>query len=250
MEPPAQRVSRPLSAETRAQLERASTASVASELLQLGFRNTFLGGLVPLQPSRPLVGYAFTLRYIPAREDLDLRVDFDNRSNPQRLAVEAVGPDDVLVVDARGETGAASLGHILATRLLRRGAAGIVTDGALRDSHRIAELPLPVYARGAHATVSSVVHHPVDMNVPIACAGVAVFPGDVVVGDAEGVVVVPAAVAEEVAQRAYERDRLEDYLQARVDAGESIRDVYPPGAETLADYRRWLESQGPARARP
>ena len=250
MQPPAERVSRPLAAQVRAQLETVSTASLTSELLQLGFRNTFLGGLVPLAPARQLVGYAFTLRYIPAREDLDVRVDFDNLRNAQRLAVEAVGPDDVLVVDARGELGAASFGHILATRLLRRGAAGLVTDGALRDSHRIAELPLPVYARGAHATVSSVVHHPVDVNVPIGCAGVAVFPGDVVVGDAEGVVVVPAAVAEEVAQRAYERDRLEDYLQARVDAGASIRGVYPPDADALAEYRRWLAERNPARTSP
>ena len=249
MEAAPERGSRP-SAEARARLETVSTASLTSELLQLGFRNTFLRGVVPLGPARRLFGYAFTLRYIPAREDLDLRVDFDNLKNPQRLAVEAVGPDDVLVIDARGDLGAASFGHILATRLLRRGAAGLVTDGALRDSHQIRELPLAVYAAGAHATVSSVVHHPVDVNVPIGCAGVAVFPGDVVVGDAEGVVVVPAAVAEEVAQRAYERDRLEEYLQARVDAGASIRGVYPPDADTLADYRRWLEEQGPVSTPP
>jgi regulator of RNase E activity RraA len=232
---------RRLSVETRDRLRSTSTASLTSELLRLGFRNTFLHGLVPLAPDLPMVGHALTLRYIPAREDLDLQVDFDNLRNPQRLAVEAVEQDDVLVIDARGELGAASLGHILATRLLRRGAAGLVTDGALRDSHRIRELPLPVYARGANASVSSVAHHAADLNVPIACAGVAVYPGDVVVGDAEGVVVVPAGVAEEVATRAFERDRLEDYLQARVDAGESIRGVYPPDEETLADYRRWLE---------
>lgn len=233
----------PLSAQARERLDVTSTSSLTSELLRLGFRNTFLRGLVPLAPSLHLVGSAFTLRYIPAREDLDLQVDFDNLRNPQRLAVEAVGTGDVLVIDARGELGAASFGHILATRLLRRGAAGLVTDGALRDSHRIRELGLPVYAGGAHATVSSVAHHAVDMNVPIACAGVAVFPGDVVVGDAEGVVVLPAAVAEEAANRAYERDRLEGYLPARADAGSSIHDVYPPDDETLAEYRRWLEER-------
>lgn len=231
-----------LSAGTRERLEAVSTASLTSELLRLGFRNTFLRGLAPLGPTR-MVGEAFTLRYIPAREDLDLQVDFDNLRNPQRLAVEAVGEGDVLVIDARGELGAASLGHILATRLLRRGAAGLVTDGALRDSHQIKELGLPVYAAGAHASVSSIAHHAVDMNVPIACAGVAVFPGDVLVGDAEGVVVVPAAAADEAAERAYERDRLEEYLQARVDAGSSIVGVYPPSEETLAEYRRWLEER-------
>jgi regulator of RNase E activity RraA len=241
LERPPEHVAPPLSAEARERLEVTSTASLTSELLQRGFRNTFLGGVLPLAPSLRMVGYAFTLRYIPAREDLDLQVDFDNLRNPQRLAVEAVASDDVLVIDARGELGAASLGHILATRLLRRGAAGLVTDGALRDSDRIRELGLPAYAGGVHAAVSSVAHHPVDMNVPIACGGVAVFPRDVLVGDAEGVVVLPAAVAEEVAHPAWERDRLEEYVQRRVDAGASIRGVYPPDADTLAEYRRSRE---------
>lgn len=227
-----------LTAESWRKLHEVSTASLTSELLKLSFRNTFMVGVRPLRPDRRMVGFAFTLRYIPAREDLDFQVEYDNWTNPQRVAVETIEPDQVLVIDARGETGAASLGHILCTRLMMRGAAGLVTDGALRDYPAIARLDFPSYARGAHGTTSSVLHHPVDFGLPIGCGGVMVQPGDVVVGDAEGVVVIPVNVAEEVADRCYERDRLESWLQRRVAGGASIRGTYPPDEETLAEYRR------------
>jgi regulator of RNase E activity RraA len=227
-----------LTAESWRKLHEVSTASLTSELLKLGFRNTFMAGVRPLRPGTQMVGYAFTLRYIPAREDLDFQVEYDNWTNPQRVAVETIEPDQVLVIDARGETGAASLGHILCTRLMMRGAGGLVTDGALRDSPAIATLDFPSYARGAHGTTSSVLHHPADFGLPIGCGGVMVQPGDVVVGDAEGVVVIPVSVAEEVAGRCYERDRLEAWLQRRVAGGASIRGTYPPDEETLAEYRR------------
>ncbi len=197
-------------------LHEVSTASLTSELLKLGFRNTFMAGVRPLRPDARLVGYAFTLRYVPARGDLDFQVEYDNWTNPQRVAVETIGPDQVLVIDARGQTGAASLGHILCTRLMGRRAAGLVTDGALRDSPAIAALDFPSYAGGAHATTSSVLHHPADFGLPIGCGGVMVQPGDVVVGDGEGVVVIPAGVAEDVTVRCRERDRLEAWLQRRV----------------------------------
>lgn len=224
-------------------LGQVSTATLTSQLLKRGWRNTFLAGLRPLQPQLRLVGYAFTLRYVPAREDLGIDVDYDNKTNVQRLAVEAVGPEEVLVIDARGETRAASFGHILATRLHKRGAAGLVSDGALRDTPAFAGLELPVYARAAHATTSSVVHHPVDMNVPIGCGGVLVMPGDVVVGDAEGVVVIPAQAAEEVAHDAYEQELLEEFILDQVAAGASIKGVYPPDAKTRAKFGRWLEKR-------
>jgi regulator of RNase E activity RraA len=228
----------PLSPELREQLSQCSTASLTSELVARGLTNTFLTGLAPVTAARSMVGTAFTLRYIPAREDLDLEVEYDNATNPQRLAVEAVAGGEILVIDARGETGAASLGHILATRLQARGVSGLVTDGALRDRHAIAELELPCYARATHATTSSVRHHPVDFDVPIACAGVAVYPGDVLVGDRDGVVVIPRGLAGEVAEAAFARDELETYLLGRIRAGESIRDVYPPSAAVRAEYER------------
>ena len=240
-----------LSPQSWRKLHEVSTASLTSELLKLGFRNTFMAGVRPLRPDARLVGYAFTLRYIPAREDLDFQVEYDNWTNPQRVAVETVGPDQVLVIDARGQTGAASLGHILCTRLMVRGAAGLVTDGALRDSPAIAALDFPSYAGGAHGTTSSVLHHPADFGLPIGCGGVMVQPGDVVVGDGEGVVVIPAEVAEDVAARCYERDQLEAWLQRRVADGASIRGTYPPDEETLAEYDavRGDDPPGPPDAR-
>lgn len=232
-----------LTAEAFENLHHVSTASLTSELLKLGFRNTFMCGVHPLRPDSRLVGYAFTLRYIPAREDLDMQVNYDNLKNPQRVAVETIGQGEVLVIDARGEIGAASLGHILCTRLQCRGVAGVVTDGALRDSPVIKDMDFATYARAAHGTTSSVLHHPVDFQVPIGCGGVMVMPGDVVVGDAEGVVVIPAHVAEQVAHDCYERDMLEAWLQRKVASGASIRGVYPPDEATLAEYHRWRSSQ-------
>ncbi|EPZ52908.1 ribonuclease activity regulator RraA [Alicyclobacillus acidoterrestris] len=232
-----------LSAEAFDKLQKVSTASLTSELLKLGFRNTFMRGVHPVRSASRLVGYAFTLRYIPARDDLDLEVEYDNWKNPQRVAVETIGPDEVLVIDARGDVSAASFGHILCTRLQYKGVAGLVTDGALRDTPSIRELDFPTYARGAHATTSSVVHHPVDFQVPIGCGGVMVQPGDVIVGDSEGIVVIPIHVAEEVAHKTYERDALETWLQHKVAQGASIRGTYPPDESTLIEYQQWRKSQ-------
>lgn len=220
-------------------LGRVSTATLTSQLLHRGFRSTFLPGLRPTRPDLRLLGYAFTLRYVPAREDVAVSVDFDNETNVQRLAVESVGPGDVLVIDARGELGAATLGDILATRVRMRGAAGVVTDGCLRDTPGFAALDLPVYYRAPHASVSSIRHHPVELNVPIGCAGVLVLPGDVVCGDAEGVVVIPAALAEEVALDAAEQDLVEEFALERVRAGEPVRGVYPLPEERRAEYEAW-----------
>ena len=232
-----------LSADAKTKLRSVSTATLTSQLLKQGLRNTFLAGLYPLRPDLRMVGYAFTLRYIPAREDLEDEL-YDNARNVQRLAVEAVGPEDVLIIDARGDVSAASFGHILGTRISQRGAAGFVTDGALRDTLGFRGLELPTYIRAAHATTSFVAHHPVDMQLPIGCAGVAVTPGDVVVGDAEGVVVIPAHLAEEVAHGAYEQEIREEFFQEKVAGGASIIGVYPPNEETLAAFEQWRRDRG------
>src|SRR6185312_6674018 len=165
--------------DTLQMLTRVSTATLSSQLHRRGFRQLVMRGVAPLRPDLRLAGQAFTLRYIPAREDLERSGEFDNRVNKQRMAIEQVGPGDVLVIDARGDTRAATLGNILTTRVKARGAAGIVTDGAFRDSPGIKQIDLPTYAGGAHPNISFTVHHPVDINVPIACGGVAVLPGDV-----------------------------------------------------------------------
>lgn len=232
-----------LSTDAFEKLRSVSTATLTSQLMKKGFRNTFLTGVSPLRPDLRLVGYAFTLRYVPAREDM---VDtlYDNRTNIQRIAVESVNENDVVVIDARGDVRAATLGNILATRLQARGAAGIVTDGALRDTPGFKELGFPAYIGAPHATTSFLIHHPVDINVPIACAGVLVVPGDIIVGDGEGVVAIPSAVAEEVAHAAYDQERLEEFIQQKVAGGASILGVYPPNDETMAEFEAWRKERG------
>jgi len=204
-----------------------------------------------LRPDLRLVGQAFTLRYIPMREDLEPTGEFDNLTNKQRLAVESVGPGDVLVIDARGDTRAGVLGSILAARLRARGAAGIVTDGAFRDTPEICDLGIPAYARAQNANLSISVHHPAEIGVPIGCGGVAVLPGDVIVGDGEGVIVVPRSIADEVARVANEQEQLEAFIFRMIAAGSSIRSVYPPDQATIAEYeayrRKAQEPGGAAR---
>ena len=230
----------PLSPEAFNKLRAVSTATLTVQLQKRGFRNTFLQGLTPLRPDLRMVGYAFTLRYVPMREDL-LDRNYDNTKNVQRIAIETIGQDEVLVIDARGDVRAGTLGNILATRIMKRGAAGIVTDGAVRDSPAFRTMDLPTYIQAPHAAVSYSIHHPLEMNVPIGCAGVLIMPGDVIVGDAEGVVAIPAQVAESVANDAYEQERLEEFLENKIAAGASILGVYPPNEETLAEYRAWKE---------
>jgi len=232
-----------LTADAFAKLRTVSTATLTAQLQKRGFRNTFLAGLAPLRADLRLVGYAFTLRYVPAREDLTDAL-YDNTKNIQRIAVESVNQDDVLVIDARGDVRAATLGNILATRLKARGAAGLVTDGALRDTPGYRELDFPSYVKAAHAATSFLIHQPVDINVPIGCAGVLIMPGDVMVGDGEGVVAIPAALAEEVAHDAYEQERLEEFIQQKVAGGASILGVYPPDEQTKAEYAAWRMKTG------
>lgn len=225
------------------QLRIPSTATLTSVLARRGLRNTFMTGVRPLAPRTRMVGQAFTLRYIPAREDLDQTGVVDNLTDPQRIAVESVGPHDVLVIDARGDVRAGSMGAILATRMKLRGAAGVVTDGAFRDSPEIAASGLPAYARAAHAATNKTIHHPTDIQLPIACGGVAVFPGDVIVGDDEGVVVIPRHLAVEVAEEAVAQERREEFIMEKVRAGASIIGVYPPDAKTLAEYEAWRKQR-------
>ncbi len=232
-----------LSPEIFEQLRIPSTATLTSVLAKRGLRNTFMTGVRPLAPKTRMVGQAFTLRYIPAREDLDQTGVVDNLTDPQRIAVESVGPRDVLVIDARGDVRAGSMGAILATRMKQRGAAGVVTDGAFRDTPEIAACGLPAYARGAHAATNKTIHHPTDIQLPIACGGVAVFPGDVIVGDDEGVVVIPRHLAAEVAEEAVAQEQREAFIMEKVRAGASIIGVYPPDQQTLAEYEEWRKQR-------
>src|SRR4051795_4662529 len=212
--------------ETLELLKQASTATISTQLLQRGLRNSFLHGLKPLTGHR-MAGPAFTLRYIPAREDIDTLDVYNDYDHPQRKAIETVPEGHVLVMDCRGQGRAASAGGILLTRLQVRGAAGLVTDGTLRDTPEIAKLQLPVYAQGPSPLTNLAQHHAADINVPIGCAEVAIYPGDVMVGDEEGVVCVPAQLAAEVAKAAVKQDQLEAWIQGEIASGKPLRGTYP-----------------------
>src|SRR3954447_17111829 len=226
--------------ETLDLLKQASTATISTQLLQRALRNTFLHALKPLSTGTKMAGPAFTLRYIPAREDIDTLDVYQDYDHPQRKAIETVPPGHVLVMDCRGQGRAASAGAILLTRLEMREAGGLVTDGTLRDTPEIAQLHLPVYAQGPSPLTSLAQHHATDINVPIGCAEVAIYPGDIMVGDEEGVVCVPRHLAQEIAEAAVEQDAQEAWIQNEIRNGKPLRGTYPPDAETR---RRYLDSR-------
>ena len=233
-----------LSSYSREALGRVSSATLTTVLFKRGLRNVFLQGIFLLNRDAPrMVGEAYTLRYIPAREDIDQLGAFEGRGHPQREAIEACPPGQVLVMDARRDATAATGGDILMTRLMVRGCAGIVTDGGLRDSQTIEKLPWPAYCGARSAPLNLVRHHAIDSQVPIGCGGVPVYPGDVMVGDQEGVVVIPAKIAEEVAKEAEAQTVFEDWVEARVKEGRSIFGLYPPNAETKAEFEAWKKTQ-------
>lgn len=234
-----------LSQASKDKLAAVSTATLTTVLFKRGFRNAFIGGIKLLNPDAPrLVGPAYTLRYIPAREDLDHIGVFEDRNHPQRKGVEECPPGAVFVIDSRNDPKAASAGGILMTRLMKRGIAGVVTDGGFRDSGEIARLPFPTYHREPSAPTNLIRHHAVDLNVPIGCGDVAVYPGDIMVGDEEGVVVIPQGIAGEVADEAFEQTVFEDFVQEQVNAGRGIFGLYPPDPATREEFKTWREAKG------
>lgn len=235
-----------LKPETRARLEGVSCATLTTALFKRGLRNAFLQDVHPVAPKgRNMVGEAFTLRYIPAREDLNTLAVFEDPMHPQRHAVETCPAGHVLVMDSRRDPRAASAGDILVRRLMVRGVAGVVTDGGFRDSPTIARLDIPAYHNRPSAPTNLIQHQAIEINAPIGCGGVAVFPGDVVVGDDEGVVIIPAAIADEIAIEAEQMTLFEDFVAGRVDAGQSIIGLYPPThPETRPAFEAWKRDRG------
>ena len=215
-----------------------STATLTSVMRQLSITNTFMHRVVPLRPDMRMAGPAFTLRYIPARQDLDPGT-IDNLQDVQRIGIEEIGQGQVLVIAARGDTRAGTMGSILATRIYQRGAVGVVTDGAFRDSPIIAEIGIPAYAVAMNANTNKTIHHPSEIQVPVACGEVAVVPGDIIIGDGEGVVVVPTSIAEKVAEMAVAMEEKEDFLMEKIRAGASIVGIYPPEEKVLTEYEEW-----------
>jgi regulator of RNase E activity RraA len=230
-----------LSQESRSKLMCISTASIATALFKRGLRNQCIQGVVSVS-RKPynMVGQAFTLRYIPAREDRNGIAVFRNPDHPQRQAVEQCPAGHVLVMDSRMDARAASAGSILVTRLQVRGCAGVVTDGGLRDADAIGALDMPAYHARPSAPTNLTLHEALDINRPIGCGGAPVFPGDVVVGDGDGVMVIPAHLADEIAEECAGMEDFEAFVMDSVQAGHSIIGLYPPtDAETEKRFKAW-----------
>lgn len=221
-------------------LESTSTASLATLLFKRGLRNQYIQGVSRIGADQPrMVGPVYTLRYIPAREDLNPIEVFRDAGHKQRRAIEEIPEGHILVMDCRGDASAASAGSILATRLQVSGCAGIVTDGGLRDADEIAKLAMPSFCAKPSAPTNLTKHQAQDLNIPIGCGGVAVFPGDIAVGDGDGVIIIPAEIADEIATEAKEMEKSEAWVMDQVRAGESIIGLYPMNEETRARYEQW-----------
>jgi len=235
-----------LSDTTRNKLKTVSTATVATALFKRGFRIQCIQDVHPLSPGQPtMVGEAFTLRYMPAREDLNKIEVFRDRAHPQRKAIEECPAGSVLVMDSRKDARAASAGAILVTRLMKRSVAGDVTDGGFRDSAEIAKLSFSAYHQRPSAPTNLTLHQAIDINVPIACGDAPVFPGEVILGDVDGVIVIPAHLADEIADETFEMTAFEDFVAEEVSRGRGIFGLYPATDEqTLKDFAAWRKKMG------
>jgi len=229
-----------LSEKSKARLSTVSTATLTTVLFKRGLRNTFIQNVHLINPDAPrMVGEAYTLRCIPAREDIDHLGAYEDWEHPQRKAVEEIPAGHVLVIDSRKDARAASAGDILVARMMKRGAAGVVTDGGFRDTPDIRDMPFPVYHQRPSPPTGPIHHHAIDINLGIGCGDVAVYPGDVIVGDGEGVVVIPADIADEVAEEAFEQTAYEDFVQDKVMQGSRIFGIYPATDDSKAEFERW-----------
>jgi 5-oxopent-3-ene-1,2,5-tricarboxylate decarboxylase/2-hydroxyhepta-2,4-diene-1,7-dioate isomerase len=220
-----------------AALNTISTATLTHQLQMRGIRSTFMSGLKPLHPGKRMVGRARTLRYVALREDLQRQ--FAAGVNAQKRVVESTEPGDVLVIEARGVPDAGTIGDIFASRLFALGGVGIVTDGALRDTSAIAALDGPVYHQSSHGATYGRQHMPFSTDDTVTCAGVLVVPGDVIVGDGEGAVVIPAALVENVVNASLAQEEKEAFALERVSAGESTVDLFPLAEARLPDFEAW-----------
>ncbi|MQA34435.1 fumarylacetoacetate hydrolase family protein [Modestobacter roseus] len=223
-----------LTPELRAKLERAPVAGLSQQLRKRGLNDVTIDGVRPMHPDRKVVGTARTLRFVPHREDLF--ASHGGGYNAQKRAFDAVGSGEVVVIEARGETRSGTLGDVLAIRAHARGAAAIITDGGVRDHDAVAAVGIPVYSAGAHPAVLGRRHVPWDLDVTIGCGGTTVQPGDVVVGDADGVIVIPPALVEEVVDAALAQEDEDAWIAARVAEGHPVDGLFPMNAAWRARY--------------
>ncbi|MBO3276945.1 RraA family protein [Pseudomonas schmalbachii] len=237
----------PLAPETRERLMRVGTANVANALFKRGFRNVYLLGIAPLSADQgQLVGPAYTLRFMPAREDLDSMANYARNDNLHRVAIEQCPEGAVLVIDTGNSTRAAAMGDMMAARLKFRGAAGVITDGGYRDAPAIREVGLPCFQRQAAPPATPIALHPIELNGPVGCAGVPVYPGDVIVGDGEGVVCIPHHLADEIAVEALDAVEYEAFAALHIARGRSILGLFPATPESYAEYQQWVAAGRPA----
>lgn len=230
-----------LTDELAALLRRTPVAGLSAQLRKRGLDDAIIEGVRPNVDGATLVGRARTLRFVPYRADLF--ATHGGGYNAQKRTFDTVGPGEVIVIEARGETGSATLGDVLALRAQVRGAAGVVTDGGVRDFDAVADTGLPVFSRGPHPAVLGRRHVPWDTDVAVACGGATVLPGDVVVGDADGVVVIPPHLVAEVAAATLAQEEQDAWVARQVAAGHPIDGLFPPNPEWLARYQEWRESR-------
>jgi len=230
-------------------LAKATSGSLTTQLYIKGIRQPVLHGLKPLNRKvKPFAGRAYTMRFIPAREDVDQYSNLTtapSAENLQWVGVEQIEPGHVLVIDSNQDGRAASMGNMLITRMMKRGARAVITDGTFRDGTELSMMDFPIWSTGVTATTRLSYHHVADLNVPIGCAGVAIYPGDVIHGDGDNITVIPAHMAEEMADLCEKRDDIEAYLALRVQAGEALWGLYPPSEQTREQYRKWVKSGRP-----
>jgi regulator of RNase E activity RraA len=233
-----------MNADTIEKLRHVSVATLATALYKRGLRNQVIQDVRPVAPKgRNMVGPAFTLRYMPAREDRNTLAEFRSRTHPQRVAIEQCPAGHVLVMDSRKDARAASAGDILITRLMVRGGEGVVTDGGFRDAMNIGQLEMPAYHNRPSSPTNLTTNEAIDINVPIGCGDCAVFPGDIVVGDDDSVIVIPAEIADEVAAEAVEMTAYEDFVMERVKGGQAIIGLYPgTDQENLDAFAQWRKT--------
>jgi regulator of RNase E activity RraA len=217
--------------------------TLVMNLDRAGFTNCFMKGVAPMTPERRFVGRARTLRCLPTRPDVVAAQKTAGKPTPHRVAMDGISPGQVLVIEARGELGAAVMGDLLAARIKAAGGVAAVTDGCVRDVPALGQIGLPVYAAGANATLFANRHVAMAIDEPVACGGVLVMPGDVLVGDAEGVVVIPAQLAPSIAKAALEMEELDAFLLEKIRQGEPLARAYPPSAEVLAEYENYRISK-------
>jgi regulator of RNase E activity RraA len=236
-----------LAPDTLDKLRRVSTATLTTQLLKNdGLRTRAVLGVKPVDARRcKFVGPACTVRYVPMREDLSMGGKRALATNPLQEAIDNAPAGSVFVIDMNGDASSGALGDILIARLIARGIAGVVADGGMRDIEPVQQMTLPVFCRGYAAPPSFASLLVADTQRPIGCGGVLVIPDDIVVADADGVVVIPRYLADTVARAGEEQEQMEAWIRRKIDGGAMVRDFYPPSEHAQAEYRRWQDAGRP-----